>query len=854
MLSSRIRFRKSASRTGAMGPVQRFRPAPLAALLPLLAAGVPALAEEPRQIELAPVTIIGTTPLPGIGLRKEEIPAAVQTATDADIARSQANDLSSFMNRNLGSVYINEVQNNPYQPDVNYRGYTASPLLGTAQGLSVYMDGVRLNQPFGDVVSWDLIPKAAIANITLMPGSNPLFGLNTLGGALSIKTKDGLNNPGTAIQATFGSNNRQVYEFEHGGHNDKGLNWYVTGNVFKEDGWRDSSPSDVNQIFGKLGWTDGRADLSLTASYSGNKLTGNGLQEQRFLAQSYSSVYTKPDETKNDALFLNLTGKYDLDDNTLLSGNVYFRKIRTSTYNGDLNDDALDQSVYQPSAAERTALAAAGYSGFPTSGANASNTPFPFWRCIANVLRNDEPAEKCNGLINRTQTDQENYGFSGQFTRLGTLAGYANQFTGGAGFDASKADFRQTAQFGYLNPDRSITPVNFFADGTELDDNGNPIDSRVNLTGRTRTWSLFATNTVTLNDYWNLTAAGRYNRTTVTNRDHINPGGGSGSLDGDYVFSRFNPAIGLAFAPDRSFSTYVGYNEGSRTPSAIELGCADPASPCKLPNAMAGDPPLKQVVTKTWEAGIRGALSANTTWNASLFRSDNFDDILFVASDQSGYGYFKNFGKTRRQGLELGLDSKIGKWDFGANYTYLNATYQSREVMNGSANSSNDASSPGLDGNITINPGNQIPLIPKHMLKLRADYQFNDAWSMGMGMVAVSSSYARGNENNQHQADGVYYLGSGKNPGYAVFDFSSRYKASSQLSFFGMINNLFDTKYSTAAQLGATGFGANGGFVARPFGAVGGEYPLVHATFYAPGASRTLWVGLRYEFDKPTVN
>jgi len=824
-----------------------------AALVSLFSAGL-VHADEPAQIELPAVTIIGTTPLPGIGLSKNQIPASVQTATDADIDRSMALDLSAFMNRNLGSVNINETQGNPFQPDVNYRGYTASPLLGTPQGLSVYMDGVRLNQPFGDVVSWDLIPRAAISSVTLMSGSNPLFGLNTLGGALSLKTKDGLSNPGSSIQAIAGSNGRYSTEFEHGGHNDKGLNWYMTGNVFREDGWRESSPSRVNQLFGKLGWSDQRTELALTASYAGNKLTGNGLQEQRLLGQSYNSVYTKPDETKNDALFLNLTGKYDLDDNTLLSGNVYFRKIRTSTYNGDLNDDSLDQSVYQPSAAERAALTAAGYTGFPAAGANASNTPFPFWRCIANVLLNDEPAEKCNGLINRTKTEQENYGFTGQFTKLGTLAGYPNQFTGGAGFDASKADFKQTSQFGYINPDRSITPVNFFADGTELDDNGNPIDSRVDLTGRTRTWSVYATDTVTLNDYWNLTASGRYNRTSVKNTDHIKPGGGTGSLDGDYVYSRFNPAIGVAFAPTQTFSTYVGYNEGSRTPSAIELGCADPANPCKLPNAMAGDPPLKQVVTKTWEAGLRGALSANTSWNASLFRSENFDDILFVASSQSGSGYFKNFGKTRRQGLELGLDSRIGKLDIGANYTYLDATYQSRETVGAAGNSSSDASSPGLDGNIVINPGNKIPLIPQHTLKLRADYQVNRAWSLGLGMTAVSSAYARGNENNQHQPDGTYYLGSGKSAGYAVFDLSSRYRASSQLSFFGMVNNLFDRKYATAAQLGTTGFGANGGFVARPFAAVGGQYPLVHATFFAPGASRTIWIGMRYEFDKPAVN
>src|SRR5262249_8719235 len=146
--------------------------------------------------------IIETTPLPGLDLRIDEIPAPVQTAVSAEIAASGALDVSDFLNRRFAGVFVNEIQGNPFQPDLNYRGYTASPLLGTPQGLSVYMDGVRLNQPFGDVVSWDLIPRTAIASTTLMPGSNPLFGLNTLGGALAIQTKDGRNHPGTAVQAT----------------------------------------------------------------------------------------------------------------------------------------------------------------------------------------------------------------------------------------------------------------------------------------------------------------------------------------------------------------------------------------------------------------------------------------------------------------------------------------------------------------------------------------------------------------------------------------------------------------------------------------------------------------------------
>ena len=141
---------------------------------------------------------------------------------------------------------------------------------------------------------------------------------------------------------------------------------------------------------------------------------------------------------------------------------------------------------------------------------------------------------------------------------------------------------------------------------------GTPFDNRVNLKGRASTWSVFASNTMSIQERWHLTLSGRYNRTHVINQDQITPGGGAGSLDGDYVYQRFNPAVGLAFAINPALSTYMGYSESSRTPTSIELGCADPANPCKLPNAMAGDPPLKQVVTKSWEAGLRS--SGNSAW------------------------------------------------------------------------------------------------------------------------------------------------------------------------------------------------------------------------------------------------
>jgi outer membrane receptor protein involved in Fe transport len=687
-----------------------------------------------------------------------------------------------------------------------------------------------------------------------MPGSNPLFGMNTLGGALSVQTKDGKNDAGTSLQTTLGSDARRAVEFEHGGASQSGLNWYLNGNLFKERGWRDDSPSNVRQAFGKLGWRSGDTEFKLSLSHADNQLSGNGLQEQTLLASNHASVYTKPDITQNRSSLLNLNIGHTFNASRLFSANVYYRDIRSTTLNGDINEGALDQSVYQPSAADKAALTAAGYSGFPQSGATASNTAFPYWRCIAQTLQNAEPAEKCNGLINRSRTAQKNEGLAGQLVWLDDLMGKRNQLVSGIAYDASQIQFTQSTQLGYLNPDRSISAVNAYGDGISGGNvDGEPYDTRVDLTGSVRTWSLFASDTLSLSDALHLNLSGRYNRSAISNRDQIHAIGDSASLSGDHRFSGFNPAIGISYSPSQNINLYASYNQSSRTPSAIELGCANPDQPCKLPNAMAGDPPLQQIITRTLETGIRGSIGRQWQWNAGVFRAENRDDILFVADNQAGFGYFKNFGKTRRQGLELGLNGKIANLHLAVQYSWLEATYQSSDSVNGSGNSSNDTASagnPGFDGNIMIRAGDNIPLIPHQMLKLSLDYLVSPSLSLNANLQAISAAYARGNENNRHQPDAEIYQGQAQSAGYALVNFGANYKFNAQWQLRAQVNNLFNTRYSSAAQLGANGFDSAGKFVARPFGgSTRLGYPLQQSGFQAPGAPRLFWLSLRYEFD-----
>ena len=763
------------------------------------------------------VTIVAPSPLPGMEVTRDQFAAPVQALRQLDTLPAQ--DLGELLGRHLGGVLVQEMQGNPFQADVQYRGFSASPLLGTPQGLSVYLDGVRMNQPFGDVVSWDLIPRAALQSLTLMPGSNPLFGLNTLGGALALQTKDGRSAPGTALDVRLGSHQRRNWLLEHGFSNDQGFDGYGMVNLFHDGGWRQQSPSDVRQFFGKLRWRDGGTRSQLSMAWADNDLQGNGLQEGSQLAQDWKSVYTTPDTTRQHALMLNWTGSHEVREGWTVSAQAYARRQKGRSLNGDVNEMALGQ----PAADVAQCLTAAQ---------------------LALTDPAQTPALQCNGLLTQSTTSQHNEGLVLQSNWEGQMGSARTQSLLGAALDIGHVRFAQMSQLGMVNADRSVGTVPAWGDGLSggMTEGGTPWDSAVALQGRSETRSVFGSQTWTWTGGWHLTASGRYNRTEVRNRDLRNDGSPA-SLSGDHVFSRFNPALGLTLAPSANWQGWLGYNEGSRAPTTTELGCANPDVPCRLPNAMASDPPLRQVVTRTLEAGMRGRIAERHQWTASVFRAINDDDILFVASaQQTGYGYFRNFGQTQRQGLELGLNGPISaSWTYGLHYSWLQATYQSDEMVAGHSNSSNDMG-PGQEGNIRIRPGDRLPLVPAQLLKLQLGYKSAAGWQTGLDLQAVGRSMARGNENGQHQTDGVYYTGAGHNPGFAVMNLHARYSPAPGWTVSGQINNLLDRRYTTAAVLAPNAFVGNT-LVTQPFGDSGA---LRQGTFYAPGAPRNAWLGARY--------
>lgn len=260
----------------------------------LLIFGGTLIYSEEEPVILEPIEVIDVTPTHGTGLAKDKIPTNIQTANSAAVDAAQSLDLTEFISRNLGSVHINEAQNNPFQPDVRFRGFTASPLLGLPQGLAAYQDGTRVNELFGDTVNWDVIPQSAIASINLMSGSNPLFGLNTLGGALSLKTKTGFTHPGHGVKVYGGSFTRRAAEFSSGGHNQR-LSYFLSGNLFAEEGGRDFSPSEVRQLFGNIGWKESASALDLSLTLADNELLGNGALPIDLLNTERRAVFTHPE-------------------------------------------------------------------------------------------------------------------------------------------------------------------------------------------------------------------------------------------------------------------------------------------------------------------------------------------------------------------------------------------------------------------------------------------------------------------------------------------------------------------------------------------------------------------------------
>ncbi len=800
-----------------------------------------ALAQDPEE-----VIVIGVVPT-GAGLDKSKIPFPVQRRNASEIENANPLSISDFLRQSFTSVSLNDAQNNPMQPDLQYRGFTASPLLGLAQGLAVYQNGARINEPLGDAVNWDLLPQSAVQSITLSGGANPLFGLNSLGGSLIIDMKNGFDSPGSSVEVSSGAFGRTTANIELGGNNGS-IAYYGNLESFQEDGWRDHSESEALNFYGSVGWRSDVTRLNLNYQIGQSELIGNGAAPVELIAIDREAIFTGPDITENDMQMISFDYEHDVSEDISFGGNVFYRQNKTDSFNGDGSEFAVCQlgGIAQLlEGVEGDDLEELGLDDDDICDNQfaASDALEDFLNQTAAVMNSDNEfnLENLSGDIsgsgmlsdeainNLSDRNQESVGADFQWTLRGNFLGYDSQVIAGGAYYRGESNFNSVLELAELDPITRLT----FGLGT-----GSFVDSEAtSINTETESSSLYITNTMDLNAAVALTLSARANHTDVVLRDKS---GVRPELNGSHNFSRINPSVGLTWQASESHSLFASYSESSRAPTPIELACnegvfdlavtfaieagEDPRDvdlECRLPNAFLADPPLDDVVAKSFELGARGFIN-NIAYTLGLFHTLNTDDILFQTTGRST-GLFANVDETRRAGVESSLQGQWREFTWLAAYSYIDATFED----NFQALSPNHAFADDED-EIAVRAGDRIPGIPQHQFKVSSDYAFGNGLSIGLDVLSNGSQVLRGDESNQLS----------EVSGYTTLSMRARYNINDSLELFAKVDNLLDREYESFGLLGE-----EPGELEVPIIA-----DLTNPVFLGAGAPRAAFLGLRYNF------
>jgi outer membrane receptor protein involved in Fe transport len=750
------------------------------------------------QGSIMPVIRISAASLPpGLSVDPDRLPYTLQRAGEAARRESGATELTEFMQRRLTGVHINETQGSRLQGDLSFRGFRLSPVLGAAQGMSAFLDGVRINEAFGDVVNWDMLPQAAIADVVLASGANPLFGLNTLGGALAFTTKSGRSHPGASAELITGSHGQRRADLSYGVAGEGGAHGFAAATLMQDGGWRSFSASRLNNFFAKAGNrnSDGQWDLSLLHARS--RLRGNGLLpslgDDTLYELDRAAVYSHPDLTENRVTQLTLNARGEVAGGEM-SMTAYARNSRRDGVNADASE-------------EYSGYAEACEDGFNPDGSPRAPPSCAFDRASGAALS--------SASLNRSATRQQSAGVDMHFTGETN----SHQFLAGLSFDTSRMRYAQESLEASFTADRGVIAA----------PDGDAVGS-VGVHGRSRAWGLYASDTMQLATRTYATASLRFNQATVRNTI-------SGQPTEEFSYRRLNPSVGFVQGLNNAVSVFANLADGNRVPTVIELGCADPLRPCRLPVDLQADPYLKQVLSRTVEAGIRWKASETASVLVSAYRSLNRDDILFLTAGTAQRGYFANFDRTRRQGLELSgrtvIGTGTGSVTATASYSLTNATYDADGMLFMG------------ERNVRVSPGTPLAGVPRHMLKLSAEWKPRRSLVIGADMVAVSSMASQGNE------DGLRGDASdGRAPpaadwsvrGHATFNLHADWNAGNGWEVFGKVVNLFDRRHETYGAVGRDLF--PGGALLQPHV---DPRDAANARFVAPGTPRSVMIGLRYK-------
>jgi outer membrane receptor protein involved in Fe transport len=745
---------------------------------------------------LPTLTVYATTPLGGSGTDTDKVPASVSFVDANQIERAKSLNVTDALQKYVPGLVVNEVSGNPFQPDVQFRGFVASPVAGTPQGLAVYQNGVRINEAFGDTVNWDLIPTAAIRSVTVVT-NNPAFGLNALGGAVNVQMKDGFNYHGAEIDTMGGSFGRIQSSGQWGKQVD---NFAVYGALegLHDGGFRNFSASNVRRFYGDVGYRNDSAEFHVNMGAADNNFGATATVPVELLQQYYGATYTTPQTIANRVGYLNFTGKVEATPAWTIESSAHVRVFDQKTVDGN-------PTGTQPCDADATLLCF-GDGSAPANGINGTQLGNPF-----------DP-NSVLGEIDRTTTHSTTMGVTLQATNSDQLFGHNNRFVVGTSFDSSITRFSASAELGTIGSNFVVSGSGIF-----LGQSGNPVSIGPVALRTTNQYSgLYALDTFDVTNAFSVTAGGRFNDARIALEDQIGT-----ALNGNQTFDRFNPIIGGTYKITPELAAYAGYSEANRAPTPLELGCADPAHPCIVAAFLVSDPALKQVVSRTVEAGLRGTKDLNVGalgWKLGVFRADNTDDILAIPSPVlQGFGFFQNVGSTRRQGVEAEASLKSSIVNLYANYTFIDARFLDALQL-GSNSPFADA-----NGNIQVSPGNQLPRVPRHLFKAGVDFSVTDAVKVGGDMLFVGSQYFVGDDSNQAQ----------KLPSYSVFNLHASYQINKTFQVYARADNIFDNRYATYGTFFDTS--------AVPNFANGGA-PFTDPRSVSPARPRALYAGLKATF------
>jgi outer membrane receptor protein involved in Fe transport len=615
----------------------------------------------------------------------------------------------------------------------------------------VYVNGMRFNQAFGDTVDWDLIPDIAIDRLEVL-GSNPVFGLNALGGALNLRLKDGFGYHGFEADVSGGSFHHARGEFQYG-HEDGDTAVYVAGNAIHQQGWRDLQSSALQNLYGDFGWRNDRAEAHVNLTYSHSIMNGPGTSPIELLEADRKAQFTAPNLTINRYFAAQVNGNLDLTEQTSLQAIAYYRHFHQNIENGNVANDAPCNDG----------------SGLLCSDDGVVSTT------TGGVPIPDFLSGGPYSQLDAQTAITKSYGGSGQVTHTGNLFGLRNHFVAGASFDGARNDFTASGTIGGLTTDTR----EFFGPGVLIDEPG--INSPVSVAITDAAYGLYFADTLNLTPQAILTVSGRYNAAQIDLHDQL-----GGDLSGSHRYEHFNPAAGFTYHFARALTAYAGYAVANRAPTPSELSCAGPENSCSLANFFVGDPHLDQVIAHTIEAGLRGtttpASGATLSYELALFQTDLHNDIAFVNSATQGRAFFANIGDTQRRGFDARLQLLTEHWNAYAAYSYIQARFRTGFVEGSGDNPEADP-----DGNITVQSGDRLPGIPAHQFKVGAHYKVSDAWTVGLTGIAASGSYLFGDEANLTP----------RLPGYYTLSASTTYQLSKNVQLFAWVDNLTNQKYYT---------------------------------------------------------